>query len=148
MNGQCDIWMSQCDIWMVSCYTRMRHLVRTWLGYLPWLFYVTHPCVRMSHVWHMNGFLLRTNETCRIYIIETSRNYSKHDVKRWMRLHTNETCRIYIIETSRIDEMSHIERWGAGVETQKNVRGEIGGWGRVPFNEPYAPSLSTIYDGA
>ena len=40
------------------------------------------------------------------------------------------------------------ERWGAGVETQKNVRGEIGGWGRVPFNEIYAPSLSTIYDGA
>jgi len=28
------------------------------------------------------------------------------------------------------------------------IRGEIGGWGRVPFNEPYAPSLSTIYDGA
>ena len=42
----------------------------------------------------------------------------------------------------------HRERWGAGVETQKNVRGEIGGWGRVPFNETYAPSLSTIYDGA
>ena len=40
------------------------------------------------------------------------------------------------------------ERWGAGVETQKNVQGEIGGWGRVPFNEPYAPSLSIIYDGA
>ena len=40
------------------------------------------------------------------------------------------------------------ERWGAGVETPKNVRGEIGGWGRVPFNENYAPSLSTIYDGA
>ena len=40
------------------------------------------------------------------------------------------------------------ERWRAGVETQKNVRGEVGGWGRVPFNEPYAPSLSTIYDGA
>jgi len=40
------------------------------------------------------------------------------------------------------------ERWGAGVETQENVRGEIGGWGRVPFNEPYAPSWSTIYDGA
>jgi len=43
---------------------------------------------------------------------------------------------------------SHHERWGAGVETQKNVRGVFGGWGRVPFNEPYAPSLSTIYDGA
>ena len=40
------------------------------------------------------------------------------------------------------------ERWGAGVETQKNVRGEIGGWGRVPFNETYAPLLGTIYDGA
>jgi len=39
------------------------------------------------------------------------------------------------------------ERWGAGV-AQKNVREEVGGWGRVPFNEPYAPSLSTIYDGA
>jgi len=40
------------------------------------------------------------------------------------------------------------ERWGAGVETPKNVRGEVEGWGRVPFNEPYTPSLSTIYDGA
>ena len=39
------------------------------------------------------------------------------------------------------------ERWGTGVETPKNVRGEVGGRGRVPFNEPYAPSLSTIYDG-
>ena len=45
-------------------------------------------------------------------------------------------------------EYSDTERWGAGVETQKNVRGEIRGWGRVPFNETYAPSLSTIYDGA
>ena len=45
-------------------------------------------------------------------------------------------------------ESSTQERWGAGVETQKNARGEIGGWGRVPFNETYAPSLSTIYDGA
>jgi len=41
-----------------------------------------------------------------------------------------------------------VERWGAGVETPKNVLGEIGGWGRVPFNETYAPLLSTIYDGA
>jgi len=40
------------------------------------------------------------------------------------------------------------ERWGAGVETQKYVRWDIGEWGRVPFNESYAPSLSTIYDGA
>ena len=48
------------------------------------------------------------------------------------------------------DDCGHglTERWGAGVETPKNVRGEIGGWGRVPFNETYAPLLSTIYDGA
>jgi len=43
---------------------------------------------------------------------------------------------------------AQMERWGAGVETQKNARGEVEGWGRVPFNEAYAPSLSTIYDGA
>ena len=47
-----------------------------------------------------------------------------------------------------VDSVRAIERWGAGVETQKNVLGVFGGWGRVPFNEPYAPSLSTIYDGA
>ena len=47
-----------------------------------------------------------------------------------------------------VDKQTHTERWGAGVETQKNVREEMGGWGRVPFNEPYAPLLSTIYDGA
>ena len=51
-------------------------------------------------------------------------------------------------ESRRSTGRVYLERWGAGVETQKNVRGEIGGWGRVPFNEPYAPSLSTIYDGA
>ena len=47
-----------------------------------------------------------------------------------------------------VTSLSKSERWWAGVETQKNVRGEIGGWGRVPFNETYTPSLSTIYDGA
>ena len=51
-------------------------------------------------------------------------------------------------ERDRERDTHTAERWGAGVETQKNVRGEVGGWGRVPFNEPYAPSLSTIYDGA
>ena len=38
------------------------------------------------------------------------------------------------------------ERWGAGVETQKNVRGEIGGWGRVPFNETYSQSCEGTLD--
>jgi len=52
------------------------------------------------------------------------------------------------LDDTLLADPDRIERWGAGVETQKNVRGEIGGWGRVPFNETYAPSLSTIYDGA
>jgi len=36
---------------------------------------------------------------------------------------------------SSLNKSSFVERWGAGLETQKNVRGEIGGWGRVPSNE-------------
>ena len=58
-------------------------------------------------------------------------------------------CTVYVWEEESCKfEGCQKERWGAGVETQKNVRGEVGGWGRVPFNEPYAPSLSTICDGA
>ena len=53
-----------------------------------------------------------------------------------------------VVDSTAARDGSDWERWGAGVETQKYVRGEIGGWGRVPFNETYAPSLSTIYDGA
>ena len=61
---------------------------------------------------------------------------------------------VFVMHVLRIDSLRSKlvlktdEKWGAGVETQKNVLGEIGGWGRVPFNETYAPSLSTIYDGA
>ena len=58
---------------------------------------------------------------------------------------TESTLEFSFNERSR---SAYTERWGAGVETPKNVPEEIGGWGRVPFNEPYAPSLSTIYDGA
>ena len=57
------------------------------------------------------------------------------------------TC-AYAIHRLSLSLSFSLERWGAGVETQKYVRGDIGGWGRVPFNETYAPSLSTIYDGA
>ena len=65
-----------------------------------------------------------------------------HKKKGHAHTHTHAT-NSHSLSISQFDE-----RWGAGVETQKNVRGEIGGWGRVPFNETYAPSLSTIYDGA
>jgi len=75
-----------------------------------------------------------------------------------LRMYTCKYAYIYIYKDTHTHIYIHIypciyitsanERWGAGAETQKNVRGEIGGWGRVPFNETYAPSLSTIYDGA
>ena len=54
----------------------------------------------------------------------------------------------FFVWTKKMIALGSKERWGAGVETQKNVLGVFRGWGRVPFNEPYAPSLSTIYDGA
>ena len=57
-------------------------------------------------------------------------------------------CCIVSLERHERSRSTKDERWGAGVETQKNVREEIGGWGRVPFNEPYATLLSTNYDGA
>ena len=59
-----------------------------------------------------------------------------------------DTCHTYALVMSHTAIFPPSERWGAGVETQKNVRGEIGGWGPVPLNETYAPLLSTIYDGA
>jgi len=60
----------------------------------------------------------------------------------------NRSHPIQVYTYNHMRRMGECERWGAGVETQKNVRGEIGGWGRVPFNEPYASSLRTIYDEA
>ena len=68
-------------------------------------------------------------------------------MKQVKETHTFDTFAKRCIKERRLGER-RMERWGAGVETQKNVRREIGGWGRVPFNEPYTPSLSTIYDGA
>ena len=70
------------------------------------------------------------------------------NVTRRQKLNVNVATHVECIWRQYIEANTCDERWGAGVETQKNVRGEVGGWGRVPFNEPYAPSLSTIYDGA
>ena len=65
-------------------------------------------------------------------------------------IHKCELDLFSLLSSSSARVMTHWrgERWGAGVETQKNVQEDFGGWGRVPFNETYAPSLSTIYDGA
>ena len=68
------------------------------------------------------------------------------DIHVYIHTHTHTYTRTHKHTYNRLCNLR--ERWGAGVETQKNVRGEIGGWGRVSFHENYAPSLSTIYDGA
>jgi len=89
---------------------------------------------KLKRITKTTGMLLTLQQ-----ITESRHTYEKVMTRTWVR------------DTTRIKEYFgayEAERWGAGVETQKNVRGEIGGWGRVPFNETYAPSLSTIYDGA
>ena len=46
---------------------------------------------------------------------------------------------------SRRGILGEVGGWG---RDPKNCTGRDWGWGRIPFNETYAPSLSTIYDGA
>jgi len=108
----------------------------------------------MSHVTHIR------NESCHFYVRHatlsvlckmTEMKESTSHVSHRNDM-THESCHTHL-NASRHTKLSFRlnnlnARWGAGVETQKYVRGEIGGWGRVPFNETYAPSLSTIYDGA
>ena len=71
-----------------------------------------------------------------------------HCIFKCMRRHTSAHYTCICVSAAFLKMQALAERWGAGVETQKNLRGAIGGWGRVPFNETYAPSISTIYDGA
>jgi len=66
-----------------------------------------------------------------------------HTEDSYIHIHTLDSCKRTHLEKTHLP---HGEV--GGFSTQKNVRGEIGEWGRVPFDEPYAPSLSTIYDGA
>ena len=87
--------------------------------------------------------------------VTSKETYSRIHLYQERSIYTSkETCKRDVCfafskwSAAAVTKSRHNERWGAGVETQKNIRGEIGGWGRVPFNEPYAPSLSTIYDGA
>ena len=70
---------------------------------------------------------------------QTKPDESCHTYK-WGPIHVHEYRPIYMccnvwLNAYRLTHMN-CERWGAGVETQKNVRGEAGGWGRVPCNEP------------
>ena len=98
-----------------------------------------HHCIHQSlHCTIHNGIQLSLKSlVCATVFTAVS---PLHHTQWCLRVHTRDSC---ILSGERVEE-----RWGAGVETQKNVRGEIGGWGRVPFNEPYAPLLRTIYDGA
>ena len=56
---------------------------------------------------------------------------------------------INVIRNSRViyryTSEGEVGGWG---RDPKKCTGRDWGWGRVPFNEPYAPLLSTIYDGA
>ena len=61
-------------------------------------------------------------------------------IPRQMRANIIDKKDLYFWQNRPVYMTTRDEGWGAAVETQKNVRGEIGGWGRVPFNEPYAPS--------
>ena len=116
------------------------------------LYGITH-----SHVWH--ALLMRVTggrpavypEEGNDYFVYYSRSKywgSNDDGSVSLAAGTVFICVTWLIRMCGTILSPRDERWGAGVETQKNVRGEVGGWGQVPFNEPYAPSLSTIYDGA
>ena len=104
---------------------------------MPEILHNIHPTPHFSHCAHptpYTSFLtLRTPHT-----LQHPTPYQPHTLHFFHRTHPTPCNALH----------PAYERWGAGVETQKKVWGEIGGWGRVPFNEPYAPSLSTIYDGA
>jgi len=103
----------------------------------------------MRHVPHIMGHVPHMSNVIRIMsVLWIGSRPPYKRVKRVMS-HIYEFCPTYGSRhmNENISVLSSEERWGAGVETQKNVQGEIGGWGRVPFNEPYAPSLSTISDG-
>ena len=111
--------------------------VNTWFV----LLYMCHPRKRGCHV------CVRLHKCARLHL-----SLCIHDLFLYTYDSSVYTCVIpgraestFVCHSTNVPDD---ERWGAGVETPKNVRGEIGGWGRVPFNETYAPSLSTIYDGA
>jgi len=96
--------------------------------------------------------LLHVNGNCRLRFLVNQRIISANCLRICVVLcvavYCNYLTQCCVLQYNASIWLCTAERWGAGVETQKNVRGEIRGWGRVPFNETYAPSLSTIYDGA
>ena len=101
--------------------------------------------IMLSHL----ASLLSLSHHTRIASLISHLSLSHHTRIVSLTSHLSLSHHIASLPSHSLSQITHaLERWGAGVETQKNVRGEIGGWGRVPFNETYAPSLSTIYDGA
>ena len=153
----------------------MTHSYETWRifdvpsSYVTWIIHMWHDsyirdvfiCEQVVHMWHVwcicgithsyvTWFVHMWHDS---FIHDTTHSYV--DMAHSYMWHDSFMCDMPCAYVPWFIQMSYAydssicdERWGAGVETQKNVRGEVGGWGRVPFNEPYAPSLSTIYDGA
>jgi len=126
------VWMSHVAHMNESCHTYEWVMSRIWMSHVTHMNESCHtyewvtPHIQMSHVTYVNGACHKCEEGM-------WHRYMSHVI------HTDQALNF---------RKTPDERLGAGVETQKNVRGEVGGWSRVPFNEPYAPSLSTIYDGA
>ena len=102
---------------------------------------------------HKRNLMCHNRDLCTAIFFQTKETWRPRQETKRVILETKrrrqELCAMQSLYRQKKPHCTRVsERWGAGVETQKNVRGEIGGWGRVPFNEPYAPSLNTIYDGA
>ena len=120
-------------IWKETCIYEKRPIQCLWWN--AFLVAEVHPILKEPYKYDMKPAYTKRD------VWKRDQTYMQRDLHIW-----RETTRMQ--KDLHIWETTYTERWGAGVETQKNVRGEIGGWGRVPFNETYAPSLSTIYDGA
>jgi len=142
-----------------SCQKYIAHVWHAWFVCVSRLI---HMCdMTHSYAWHDSficGTWLIYLYACRMQVVTNMSHAHTYDA-------FDASCMMYyrhIIVTEFIEAIIYMintvwtrilcdtcdERWGAGVETQKYVRGDIGGWGRVPSNETYAPSLSTICDGA
>ena len=90
------------------------------------------------HTHRVNVYIWRDPPLC--YTSHRKRYLSFRDI-HMIAKHTHRTnvvrCLCFTFVRMCIHFWRYPERWGAGVETQKNVRGEIGGWGRVPFYETF-----------
>jgi len=149
-RAQCHRWMSHVMTHMMNGWVMSWHIcirvIQVMIMSMTWWI-----CI-MTCLWHHEYVMTWLSMTWWIWswLVWLWRIFHDMTVMTHMMMNAYSSChrQVMIIFIMIMTCMTHTGGGGAGVETQKNVRGEVGGWGRVPFNEPYAPSLSTIYDGA